>query len=221
MRPRTKHEMIWSSLRSSVLAASLVGASALAVSVSQPASAEQAPPVAEKSANEVIHQMVDQAFAVLRDRELKTQPAVRVKKLREITDEAMDWDAMAKSSLGYHWQALAETERADFVSIFKELLARQYRDDVDRFRGTESVAFGQDEHKGDLITVKTTLTTASGEKVPINYTLHQVGNRWLVEDLSIEGVSMTNHYRKTFDRFLVNQPFAGLIGRLKQKLGWR
>jgi phospholipid transport system substrate-binding protein len=221
MRPRTKHEMMWSSLRSGVLAASLLGPSALAVSVSQPASAEQAPPVAEKSANEVIHQMVDQAFAVLRDRELKNQPDMRVKKLREITDRAMDWDAMAKSSLGYHWQGLAETERADFVSIFKELLARQYRDDVDRFRGTERVAFGQDERKGDLITVKTTLTTASGEKVPINYTLHQVGTRWLVEDLSVEGVSMTNHYRKTFDRFLVNQPFANLVARLKQKLGWR
>jgi phospholipid transport system substrate-binding protein len=169
----------------------------------------------------VIRELVDQAFGILRDAELKTQPELRVKKLREVTDRVMDWDFMAKSSLGHHWRGLSDQERADFVSVFKELLARQYRDDVDRFRGNESVAFGQDEKKEELVTVKTTLTTASGEKVPINYTLHLTNGKWLVEDVSVEGVSMVNHYRTTFDRYLVNQPFPSLLGRLKQKLGWR
>lgn len=224
MQRRTLHQMIGSRLRSGLLAVSTAAAVTLGV-VPGPvqlrdASAEPAPP-ASKSPNQVIREMVDQAFAVLRDPQLKTQPELRVKKLREITDRAMDWDAMAKSSLGHHWRNVSEAERTDFVNVFKELLARQYRDDVDRFRGSESVAFGEDERKGELVTVKTTLTTASGEKVPINYTLHEVGGRWLVEDVSVEGVSMTNHYRKTFDRFLVNSPFSELLVKLKQKMGWK
>jgi phospholipid transport system substrate-binding protein len=223
MKRRIIGGMLQTRPRGAQLAAILLLGVAAPVTVARTVSAEQAaaPAPAEKSANQVIREMVDQAFTVLRDAELKTQPELRVKKLREITDKAMDWDAMAKSSLGHHWRGLGEPERAEFVSIFKELLARQYRDDVDRFRGSESVAFGQDEKKGELVTVKTTLTTASGEKVPINYTLHQVAGRWLCEDVSVEGVSMTNHYRKTFDRFLVNQPFAQLLVKLKQKLGWR
>jgi phospholipid transport system substrate-binding protein len=213
--------MLRSQLRSAVLASALFAALAAPLAMSRSVSAEPAPPAPTQSANQVIRAMVDQAFAVLRDPQLKAQPELRVKKLREITDRAMDWDTMAKSSLGHHWRGLGETERAEFVNVFKELLARQYRDDVDRFRGNESIAFGEDERKAELVTVKTTLTTASGENVPINYTLHQVGNRWLVEDVSVEGVSMTNHYRKTFDRFLVNNPFAGLVVKLKQKLGWK
>lgn len=186
----------------------------------QPPVPSQQPPVqAEKTPNQVIRGLVDQAFAVLRDPVLKTQPELRVKKLREITDKVMDWDSMAKSSLGHHWRGLSDSERAEFVAVFKELLARQYRDDVDRFRGNESVAFGEDEKKEGLVTVKTTLTTASGEKVPINYTLHQVGTKWLVEDVSVEGVSMVNHYRKTFDRHLVNEPFSAVLAKLKKKMG--
>lgn len=168
---------------------------------------------------QVIQQMVDQAFAVLRDKALKTQPKLRLKKLREITDKAMDWNAMARSSLGPTWRGLPEAQRAEFVEVFKELLARQYRDDVDRFRGTERVTFAEVETVNELVIVKTTLLTSSGEKVPIHYTLHKLGAQWLVEDLSIEGVGMTNHYRKTFERFLVNESFEALLQRLKQKLG--
>jgi phospholipid transport system substrate-binding protein len=226
MSQRTNHPMRSSTslrfLAFSLSVAAAFGPLVLAADAVAETPAPAAPPAqAEKTANQVIRELVDQAFATLRDPVLKTQPEQRVKKLREITDKVMDWDSMAKSSLGHHWRNLSEQERADFVSVFKELLARQYRDDVDRFRGNESVVFGEDEKREGLVTVKTTLTTASGEKVPINYTLHQVGNKWLVEDVSVEGVSMTNHYRKTFDRYLVNDPFATLLGKLKKKLGWQ
>lgn len=202
-----------------VALAAALGASSAAWGA--PARAEAPPAAPAKAPNQVIRELVDQAFAILRDPELKSQPELRVKRLREVTDRVMDWEFMAKSSLGHHWRGLNDQERADFVNVFKELLARQYRDDVDRFRGNESVAYGQEEKRGELVTVKTTLTTASGEKVPINYTLHQTNAKWLVEDVSVEGVSMVNHYRTTFDRFLVNQPFPALLGKLKQKLGWK
>jgi phospholipid transport system substrate-binding protein len=214
------------------LRALLIGAFGLGVSWALPldtAFAQGAPAAAPAAAapgqeaakepKQVISEMVDQAFAVLRDKALKAQPALRVKKLREITDQVMDWDAMARSSLGHAWRNLNDAQRTQFVDVFKELLARQYRDDIDRFRGTERVTLGDNQVSGELVTVKTTLTTAGNEKVPINYTLHKVGNKWLVEDLSVEGVSMTNHYRKTFERFLVNDSFDALLVKLKQKLG--
>lgn len=220
MRQRTNHAMRRSFKRTGPFALFLLAAS-VGPALYPAEVAAQAPPAPQQTANQVIHGLVDQAFAVLRDPALKTKPEGRVKKLREITDKVMDWDTMAKSSLGHHWRNLSEAERAEFVNVFKELLARQYRDDVDRFRGNESVAFGQDEKKDGVIVVKTTLTTASGEKVPIDYTLHQVESKWLVEDVSVEGVSMVNHYRKTFDRYLVNDPFATLLAKLKKKLGWQ
>ena len=126
---------------------------------------------------------------------------------------------MAQSSLGAPWRQLNEGQRKEFVVVFKELLAQRYMNDLDRFQGSEELTVGDAEQQADIAIVKTTLRTASREQIPINYTLRQNGGKWRAEDVSIEGVSLVNHYRKTFSRFLANKSFADLLQQLKNKLG--
>jgi phospholipid transport system substrate-binding protein len=173
---------------------------------------------AAKAPEQLIRETVDAVFVILRDAALAKDPKRRMQALREVVDKAFDWPAMARSSLGAHWRKLDDAQRAEFVEVFKELLAQQYMDDIDRFQGTEQVSVTGSEKSGDLVVVKTVLLTGSREQVPMSYTLHQLAGAWRVEDLSIEGVSLVNHYRKTFARFLVNRTFAELLEQLKRKL---
>ena len=199
-----------------LLAAVLVSLAAFAPSGALPASQQNA---AEKSARQVIDEAVARVFEILRDPALKKDPEQRMRQLRQAVDPAFDWEAMAQSSLGHEWRKLGEQERSDFVTVFKELLAREYMDDIDRFQGTERVLVKAAEESGELVIVRTVLITNSREQVPIDYTLHLAAGRWRVEDISIEHVSLVNHYRKTFSRFLVNKSFAELLAQLKRKLG--
>ena len=48
--------------------------------------------------------------------------------------------------------------------------------------------------------------------------LARQGERWVVVDLSIEGVSLVNHFRKTFARALVNMSPNQLIDHLRKQL---
>ena len=148
----------------------------------------------QKTPQQEIQSLVDEAFAILRDPALKKNIQERMQKLRVAVDKVFDWEAMARSSLGHHWRKIDEAQRKEFVTVFKDLLARQF---------------------------KSVLITASKENVPIDYTMHVAGGRWQVVDVSIEGVSLVNHYRNTFNRFLVNGDFATLLERLKRKLGNR
>jgi phospholipid transport system substrate-binding protein len=174
---------------------------------------------AEKTARQVIEEMVSNALKVLRDPAHKGKPVERKRLLRVIADRAFDWDAMARGSLGHYWRKLTDEQRKEFVSVFKDLLANQYMDDVDRFRGNEDVKILSAAPSAQLFKVKTELVTASNEHVPMDYTLHQAGPTWMIEDLSIEGVSMVSHYRTSFQRFLVNREFPDLLALLKRKLG--
>jgi phospholipid transport system substrate-binding protein len=158
-------------------------------------------------------------FSILRDPLLKKDSKRRIQALRAAVDQAFDWQLMARSSLGPYWRKLDDQERSEFIVVFKELLAQQYMDDIDRFQGTEQVSVKGSEKRQELIIVKTLLLTSSREQVPMDYTLHQVDDRWWVEDLSIEGVSLVNHYRQTFKQYLVNKTFAELLAQLKRKLG--
>jgi phospholipid transport system substrate-binding protein len=176
---------------------------------------------AEDSPRQLIEVTIKDAFAVLRAPELKNDPKLRLRKLREIADRAFDWEAMARSSLGPPWRQLNEAQRGDFVGVFKELLAQRYMDDIDRFQGSEELHVSGAETQAEFSIVKTILTTSSREQVPIDYTLHTANGRWRVDDISIEGISLVNHYRKTFARFLANKSFVELLTQLKQKLGTR
>jgi phospholipid transport system substrate-binding protein len=168
----------------------------------------------------LIRSTVDAVFVVLRDAELAKDRPRRMLRLREVVDPVFDWTTMATSSLGPHWRKLSEAEQAEFVRVFRELLAQRYMDDIDRFRGTEQVLVRGSESVADLVRVNTVLITNSRERIPIDYSLRVQSSRLQVVDFAIEGVSLVNHYRATFSRFLVNRPFSELLTQLKRKLGW-
>ena len=177
------------------------------------------PSQAQESPRQVIEKTVDAAFAVLRDPSLRSDPKKRLGKLREVVDRAFDWEAMAQSSLGAPWRGLDAGQRNEFVTVFKELLAQRYMDDIDRFQGSEEVKIKGVQESGHLTTVQTLLITASRDQIPIDYTLQKANGKWRVEDVSIERVSLVNHYRKTFARYLNNKSFGELLQQLKRKLG--
>jgi phospholipid transport system substrate-binding protein len=195
--------------------AGLVPAARAAPSASPPASSAQQ----EKSPRQIVSETVDAVFKILRDPGLKQDSKERMRQLRLVVDKVFDWAGMAQSSLGHHWRKLDEAQRAEFVAVFKELLAQEYMDDIDRFQGTERVVVKGAEQSGELWVVRTVLITASREEVPLDYTLHRAQATWAIDDVSIEGVSLVNHYRTTFSRFLTNHAFAELLDRLKRKLG--
>lgn len=181
--------------------------------------ASSLPALAGPDPRQTIETMLKEALTLLRDKELKKKPLERRKRIREIADRAFDWEAMARSSIGHYWRDLPPTQRTQFVNVFKDLIAKQYMNDVDRFQGNEDVQIVSAAPKDDLFIVKTHLITTSNEKVPMDYTLHKVNGNWQIEDLSIENVSMVKHYRQSFKRFLVNKSFAELLDVLKRKLG--
>jgi len=168
-----------------------------------------------------IRQTVDEAFAVLKDRSLATRARrdERIAALRTIADRVFDWSEMARGSLGVQWRNLSPADRTRFVDVFKRVLAAQYIDDIDRFEGTEKVTVdgSSPQGSGDL-TVKTTLITASHDHVPMDYGMRLERGQWRVVDISLEGVSLVNHFRKTFSDALANMSAQQLIQRLQQQL---
>ena len=165
----------------------------------------------------IIKKTIDAAFAVLKDRSLagREKRAQRIAALRAVADRAFNWAEMARSSLGAQWRSLDNQQRARFVEIFKEVLAARYMDDIDRFQGTETVNVDGSVQQDEEVVVRTTLVTGSRERVPIDYRMRAQQGLWTVVDVDIEGVSLVNHFRKTFASALANMTIDQLIERLK------
>jgi len=167
----------------------------------------------------IIRASVDAALVVLRDPALKKpeKRAERLDKLRVIADRVFNWQELAQSSLGATYRTINDAQRAEFLALFKDLIAQDYRDDLDRFMGDENVLMKGTEDRGELRVVKTILVTHSRDQVPLDYFMHREGDSWRAVDFSVEGVSLVNHYRKSFARFLVNHSFEELLAKLRPR----
>src|SRR3569623_185437 len=168
----------------------------------------------------LIQRTIDEVFAILKDPSLagRERRGQRLAALRVGADRTFDWAEMARASLGAPWRTLDADRRRRFVDVFKDVLAARYMDDINRFQGTETGSVDGSSRDGDDTIVRTTLVTGSRERVPMDYRLRASGDRSSIVDISIEGVSLVNHYRKTFAAALVNVTVEQLTDRLAKQL---
>ena len=161
---------------------------------------------------------VDRVVKVVEDPSLKSaeRTAERRAAVRKIADEIFDFNEIARRALARHWQPLTDKQRAEFVSLFSDLLERSYISKIELYGG-EKIQYAAERVDGETATVPTRIVTKNGTEVPIDYRLLKKGDRWLVYDVNIEGVSLVSNYRTQFNKIIQTGSFADLIQKLKAK----
>ena len=161
---------------------------------------------------------MDNLIAVLQDETLKApeKKDERRAKIFAILEERFDFRAMGQRALGANWKTLSDQEKQEFVPAFSKLLKNSYVLKIERYTN-EKIEFKDERPKGNYYYIYTDII--SGDKtIPINYSLYQKGDQWLVYDVVIEGVSLVKNYRTQFDQILQKDKFPGLMNKLNEQL---
>lgn len=168
---------------------------------------------------ETVRAGVDKALKILEDPNLKGEAHVadRRKQLRDIADSLFDFDEMSRRTLATHWQKRTPDERQQFSALFADLLETTYFAQIDTYSGGGAVKYGAETVNGDQATVRTTFVTSKGTEIPAEYRMHQRSGKWLVYDVSIEGVSLVNNYRAQFNSIIQRNGYPDLVQKLQKK----
>ena len=159
---------------------------------------------------------VDQVIRILEDPALKPEAMTRERReaIRREAANIIDFGETARRALGRHWQALGEPERQEFVALFADLMERAYIGRLEQYSG-ERIAYLSESVDGDTATVRTRLVTKRGVEIPADYRMLRRGDRWLVYDILVEGVSLVGNYRTQFNRIIETSSYDELIRRMK------
>ena len=159
---------------------------------------------------------VEQIIKVLEDPALRADARSQERRaaIRKEAEGVFDFTETARRALGRHWQGLAEKDRQEFTSLFTDLIERAYISKIERYSG-ERIAYAGEAMEGGLATVRTRFVTKQGTEVPVDYRMQQRGDRWLVYDVSVEGVSLINNYRTQFDKIIQTSSYAELVRKMK------
>jgi phospholipid transport system substrate-binding protein len=162
---------------------------------------------------------VDRVLRVLEDPALKAEArtAERRAAIRSIAFEIFDFRELSQRALARHWQGRSPAERDEFLQLFADLLERSYVGKIETYSGGERIQYTAESADGEQATVRTRIVTKAGTEIPVDYRMHRVGDRWLVYDVAIEGVSLVANYRAQFNKIIQTSSFKGLVDKLKAK----
>jgi phospholipid transport system substrate-binding protein len=161
---------------------------------------------------------VDRVLKTLDDPSLKGAAKVADRRVavRKIANEIFDFGEIAKRSMARHWQPLSEAQRSEFVGLFADLLERSYISKIETYGG-EKIQYTAERVDGDYATVSTKIITKNGTEVPVDYRMIKRADRWLVYDVSIEGVSLVSNYRTQFNKIIQTSSYNELVSKLRNK----
>jgi phospholipid transport system substrate-binding protein len=161
---------------------------------------------------------VERVLKTLDDPALKGDARVGERRVavRKIANEIFDFSEIAKRSMARHWQPLSEAQRTEFVGLFADLLERSYISKIETYGG-EKIQYTAERADGEFATVSTRIVTKNGTEVPVDYRMIKRADRWLVYDVSIEGVSLVSSYRTQFNKIIQTTSYNGLVSKLRNK----
>jgi phospholipid transport system substrate-binding protein len=175
-------------------------------------------PVAAGVPTDQLKGAVERVLKTLDDPALKGDARVGDRRVavRKIANEIFDFSEIAKRSMARHWQPLSEAQRTEFVGLFADLLERSYISKIETYGG-EKIQYTAERADGDFATVSTRIVTKNGTEVPVDYRMIKRADRWLVYDVSIEGVSLVSSYRTQFNKIIQTTSYNELVSKLRNK----
>lgn len=169
----------------------------------------------------VIKNTSDQLFKTLKEQktELTRNPGKVYGIVEKILVPRFDFGTISQWVMGRAWRDATAMQREEFTNEFKKLLINSYAgvllDYTDE--ALNVLPLPPNAAKGDEVTVRSEIVSKDRPPVAINYSMIKTGNRWMVYDVSVEGISIVANYRSEIRELVSRSGIDGMINTLKRK----
>ena len=134
-------------------------------------------------------------------------------------DEAFDLAFMARISVSKSWKSLSPEEQAEFIALSRSLSASNYAANFESYGGQHFETLGEDPAARGTILVRTEFVQPSDDDVKFDYRLRQLGTRWRIIDVTLDGkVSEITMRRAEYGSVIKRKGFPELVEALEKKI---
>lgn len=176
---------------------------------------------AEALAPEVLARTVtDEVLAIVRaDRDLQ---AGDQKKMLELVEAKVaphfSFIRMVQLAMGRNWRDATAQQQKRLVEEFRTLLVRSYTSAFTQYRN-QAVEYRRPRMAvGDTdVVVQSLIRPSGGQPLAVDYSMEKTDNGWKVYNVKIEGVSLVENYRGTFNTEIQKHGIDGLIKSLAER----
>ena len=180
---------------------------------SEAAISEVAPDVLARS-------VTDEVLAIVRaDKELQAGNPHKVMQLVESKVlPHFNFTRMTQLAVGRNWRQATPEQQRVLTEEFKTLLVRTYATAFSQY-SNQTVDYRpmRMDPADTEVVVKSLIKQPSGQPIAIDYSMEKLAGAWKVYDVKIEGISLVENYRNTFNGEIQRGGVDGLIRTLNDK----
>ena len=169
-------------------------------------------------AQQVIQKTSDQLQVSLQKPEYKADFRKATTLVDQIINPNVDFDRVSILVLGKHWRSATPEQRDRFKQEFRMLLVRTYTTAFTEYSDWKIRYLPMEqESSGKKVMVKTEILQSGGQPVAVNYRMVDEGAGWKVYDILIEGISLLQNYRTSFNAEIEEGSLDQLIAHLAER----
>ena len=164
--------------------------------------------------------VTDEVLAIVRaDKEIQ---AGNQKKVLELVEAKViphfSFASMTQLAMGRNWRQANAEQQKRLIGEFRTLLVRtyttaftQYKNQVVEYKPLRMAAGDTD------VLVQSLIKQSGGQPVAVDYNMEKTDSGWKVYNVKIEGISLVDNYRNTFNTEIQKSGIDGLIKSLSDR----
>ncbi len=162
---------------------------------------------------------LDVISVVKQDKDIQTGDR---NKIYALVDEKVlphfDFKRMSQLAMGRNWRQATPEQQQSLIKEFRSLLVRTYAVSLTQYRD-QKIEFKPLKLEPDAkdATVKSVFLQSGREPVAVDYGMHKTAAGWKVFNITVEGVSLVENYRSTFNEQIRKSGIDGLIKTLSER----
>jgi len=131
----------------------------------------------------------------------------------------VDTYKMARYVMGRHWRTATESQQSEFMAAFSNTLIRSYSQSLLKLKIESVNVMNAQTEKPGRVTVPSVVLQSDGNQTDVIYRayLNAESKKWMLYDVSIEGISMLLNYRKAYDSDFSKIGIDAVIADMKAK----
>lgn len=165
-----------------------------------------------------VKKVVNEVIRIVTNKDLKKPQNARERRaeMKKAIGSIFDYGQMTKLSMGIHWKERNPAEQKELVKLFETLLENSYATKIESYNN-EKIIYLKEDVEGDYAEVSSRVITEKGDEFSLVYRLGREGNKWMVYDVVIDGMSLVSNYRSQFNRIIEEQGYNELVKKLQTK----
>lgn len=140
-------------------------------------------------------------------------------KFRQLLKEHFDMPTIGRFVLGRYWNLATEAERTEYLKLFEDFVVRSYAVRFSGYSGETFAVKGSSPGPKTATFVHSKVMRGSAEPIRVDWRVEPRGDRLVITDIVIEGVSMSVTQRSEFASVIQSSggKVEGLLEALRNK----